>query len=311
MNSISGNFYDCIIIGAGPAGLTAALYAARAGLKTCVLEKAVPGGQAATTDRIENYPGFSKGISGPDLTMQMFEQAVKFGAEILTFDAKSILINDNFVVKIGEDELNKLMSRSIIIASGASSVKLGVPGEAELTGKGVSYCATCDGAFFRDVDVAVVGGGDSAIEEAIYLTRFASKVKIIHRRSELRATRVLQDEAFNNPKIEFIWDSVVEKLNGEEILESVVLRNVKDGSLSEIKVKGIFVYIGWTPNSYFIPSSISLDEKGYIIAANTRTSIPGVFAAGDVQDHVYRQAITAAASGCMAAIEAERFLRPR
>ncbi|MEP6917301.1 MAG: thioredoxin-disulfide reductase [Acidobacteriota bacterium] len=300
---------DVIIIGSGPAGLTAALYSARANLKPLVIEGLEAGGQLMLTTLVENWPGFRDGIMGPDLMTEMRTQAERFGAEIIRGNVTHVdLAAPPFRVKTTEGEY---FSRALILATGASARLLGLPSERALLGHGVSTCATCDGYFFRGKPIAVVGGGDSALEEAIFLTRFASQVTLVHRRAALRASKIMQDKAFANPKIAFEWNSDVEDVKdltrGE--VTSIVLRNNLTGALKEVEVDGIFVAIGHTPNTSLVAGQIDLDEPGYIVThMGSRTSVPGVFACGDVQDHIYRQAITAAGSGCMAAIDAEHYI---
>jgi thioredoxin reductase (NADPH) len=299
-----------VIVGSGPAGLTAALYAARANLTPLLIEGLEAGGQLMLTTMVENWPGFRDGIMGPDLMIEMRAQAERFGTEIIQGDVETVdLENRPFTVKIADGRA--FTTEALIIATGASARWLEIGSDRKLSGHGVSTCATCDGYFFRGRPIAVVGGGDSAMEEAIYLTKFASKVTVIHRRDSLRASKIMQDKAFANSKIEFIWNSEVADVRdvakGE--VTAVVVRNLKTGSLSELPLDGIFIAIGHTPNTHLFKGQIELDPNGYIIThAGSRTSVPGVFAAGDVQDHVYRQAITAAGSGCMAAIDAERYL---
>ena len=299
--------HDVIIIGAGPAGMTAAVYASRANLDTIMLERGVPGGQMADTEAIENYPGFES-ILGQELSTKMFEHAKKFGAEYVYGDVKGITDHGNYKeVDLGSKTLK---AKTIIIATGAEYKKLGIPGEEELTGRGVSYCAVCDGAFYRDREVVVIGGGDSAVEEGMYLTRFANKVTIIHRRDKLRAQKILQDRAFQNEKIEFIWDTVVEEINGKDgKVESVSIKNVKTGETSEFATDGVFVYIGTVPLSEPFKSLGIVDEEGYIPTnENMETKVPGVFAAGDVRVKDLRQVVTATGDGSIAAEQAAKYI---
>lgn len=299
--------YDVIIIGGGPAGLAAGLYAGRAKLKTLLLEQMLAGGQAATTDLIENYPGAPEGITGPQLTERMEEQAKKFGVEFLMAQVTGVDLKGREKVVITSEGSYK--GKTVIIATGATHRKLGCPGEEEFTGRGVSYCATCDGAFYEDLPVAVVGGGDSAITEALFLTKFASRVYVIHRRDALRATKVVQDKAFAEPKIEFIWNSVVEEIKGGEMVEEVRLKNVKTGALQDLPVKGVFIYVGLVPNTEFLKGQVKLDERGYIpVSANMETDVPGVFAAGDVTVKLLRQVVTAVGDGATAAVAAEKYI---
>jgi len=299
--------YDMVVIGGGPAGLTAALYGARGGLKTVVLEMGVPGGQAGQTDIIENYPGFPEGINGLELAMKFSEQAQRFGARIEMAAVQEVELAGNIKKAFAGDKVFE--GRTVIIATGASPRFLGVPGEKEFKGRGVSYCATCDGAFFREKKVAVVGGGDSAIEEALYLTRFASQVVIIHRRDSLRAVRVLQDRAKDNPKISFEWSTVVKAIGGENKVQKLILEDVKTGAAREEEFDGVFVFIGLDPNTDFLGDAVTKDAKGYIVTReNLATSIPGVFAAGDVRSKEFRQVSISVGDGAMAAMAAERYL---
>jgi thioredoxin reductase (NADPH) len=303
---------ELIIVGSGPAGLTAALYAARADLRPIVIEGAEAGGQLMLTTDVENYPGFPDGILGPELMMKFREQAERFGAEFVTADVDRVELSASpFGAWVGSTEYR---SEALIISTGASARMLGLPSEARLLGHGVSTCATCDGFFFREKDIAVVGGGDSAIEEALFLTKFANQVTVIHRRDELRASKIMQDRAFANPKVAFKWNSVVTDVGGDGTVDVVHLRDTLTGDASELGVGGLFVAIGHDPNTKLFEGQVDLDENGYVVlpqAGSTRTSVEGVFAAGDVADHVFRQAVTAAGTGCMAAIEAERWIEAR
>ncbi|WP_080873336.1 thioredoxin-disulfide reductase [Oceanobacillus timonensis] len=299
--------YDVIIAGAGPAGMTAAVYASRANLDTLMLERGIPGGQVANTEDVENYPGFDH-ILGPDLSNKMFDHAKKFGAEYAYGDIKSIEDHGHYkTIYAGKKVFH---TKAFIIATGAQYKKLGIPGEEELGGRGVSYCAVCDGAFFKNKELLVVGGGDSAVEEGVYLTRFASKVTIVHRRDELRAQRILQDRAFNNEKIEFIWDTVPEKINGPEgKVSSISLKNVKTDEVYDFPANGVFVYIGMLPlNDPFTDLGIT-DEEGYIpTSENMETKIPGIFAAGDIRAKDLRQIVTATGDGSIAAETAIKYV---
>lgn len=300
---------NVIIIGSGPAGLTAGLYSARANLKPLIIEGLEAGGQLMLTTLVENWPGFRDGIMGPELIEEMRVQAERFGAETVRGNVTSVNLRSNpFIVRTSEAEYS---SRSLIVATGASARLLGLPSERGLLGHGVSTCATCDGYFFRGRPIAVVGGGDSAMEEAIFLTRFASHVIIVHRRDTLRASKIMQDKAFANPKISFEWNSDVVEITdiGKGEVTGMVLRDNKTGEHKEVAVEGVFVAIGHTPNTSLFKDQLELDPNGYIVThMGARTSVRGVFACGDVQDHVYRQAITAAGTGCMAAIDAEHYL---
>jgi thioredoxin reductase (NADPH) len=298
-----------LIIGSGPAGLTAAIYAARANLTPLVIEGYEAGGQLMLTSLVENWPGHRDGIMGPALMEELRLQAIRFGAEIVQGQVSAVDLGRRpFAVRTDEAEYS---ADALIIATGASARWLGLPSEKALVGRGVSSCATCDGAFFRDRPIAVVGGGDTALEEALFLTRFASEVTLVHRRDKLRASKIMQDKAHANPKIRFAWNSVVEEIadvqQGE--VTGITLRSLTTGERTELPVHGLFVAIGHTPNTALFANQLEMNPSGYILThAGTRTSVPGVFAAGDVQDHVYRQAITAAGSGCMAAMDAEKYL---
>ncbi|MHB9096186.1 MAG: thioredoxin-disulfide reductase [Eubacteriales bacterium] len=300
--------YDVVIIGGGPAGLSAGLYASRAALKTVMLERGMPGGQAATTDKIENYPGFPEGIPGPDLMIKMDEQARRFGLEVSFSEVLSVSQQQDgdFGIKTYDGEIT---ARAVIITTGAQSKLLGVPGEDQYRGRGVSYCATCDGAFFQGKKVAVVGGGDSAIQEGIFLTKFAEKVYIIHRRNELRATKVLQDKAAAHPKIEFVLDSVITDILGKDQVEAIKIRKVSTKEEKAIAVDGIFVYVGKEPSTELFKGFVDIDDRGYIVTdARMQTTRRGVFAAGDVRQTPLRQVVTAVADGAIAAVSADEYI---
>jgi thioredoxin reductase (NADPH) len=300
---------DIIIIGSGPAGYTAALYAGRARLQPLLFEGSVTsGGALMNTTDVENFPGFPDGILGPDLMDQLRKQAERFGAELIADDVTEVDLKANpKVVRAGEDTY---LAKAVIIASGSSYRELGVPGEKRLSGHGVSWCATCDGFFFREQDIAVIGGGDSAMEEATFLTRFAKSVTIVHRRDSLRASKIMQDRALANPKIKFAWDSVVAEVLGEDRVAGLRLRNVNTGELTDLPVTGMFVAIGHDPRSELFAGQLETDPDGYLLvdSPSTRTAVEGVFACGDVVDRTYRQAVTAAGTGCAAALDAERWL---
>jgi len=299
---------DVIVVGSGPAGYTAALYTARAQLRPLVFEGSQYGGALMNTTDVENYPGFADGIAGPELMDQIRTQAERFGAELVTDDVIGVDLTGE--TKIVRTHSAAYAARSVIIATGSAYKKLGVPGEERLSGHGVSWCATCDGFFFRNQDIVVVGGGDTAMEEATFLTRFGKSVTIVHRRDSLRASKIMQERAFTNDKINFVWDSEVVEVLGEASVTGVRIRNVKTSEEQVLDASGFFVAIGHDPRSDLFRGQVRLDEEGYVLvdAPSTHTSVPGVFAAGDVVDHVYRQAVTAAGTGCAAALDAERFL---
>jgi len=307
---MSDDVSDVIIIGSGPAGYTAAIYAARAQLNPIIFEGAVTaGGALMNTTEVENFPGFPDGIMGPALMENMRAQAVKFGANLITDDVTAADLTGPIKV-VTDGNGTTFRARSVILATGSSYRELGLENEKRLSGHGVSWCATCDGFFFRDQDIAVVGGGDSAVEEATFLTRFAKSVTMIHRRDELRASKIMAQRAFNDPKINFVWDSEVVDLHGAEKLSSITVRNLKTDAVSELSVTGLFVAIGHDPRSDLFKGQVNLDGEGYVLTGQgtTATNLEGVFACGDVVDHTYRQAITAAGSGCSAALDAERYL---
>jgi thioredoxin reductase (NADPH) len=300
---------NVIIIGSGPAGLTAAIYAARAALKPLVIAGAQSGGQLMLTSEVENYPGFPEGIMGPELMAHFRAQAERFGSEVIDEDAVSVDFKQRpFTVST---EGASFKARSVIIATGASAIWLGLDSETRLRGRGVSTCATCDGFFFRGKELVVVGGGDTAVEEATFLTRFATRVTLVHRRDQLRASKIMQDRAFKDPKIGFRWNAVIDDVLGDEKVEGVRLRDVATGKLTDFRTDGLFVAIGYRPNTEMLRGQIELNDKGYVVplpGTETQTSIPGVFVAGDVEDFHYRQAVTAAGAGCKAALDAERYL---
>jgi thioredoxin reductase (NADPH) len=300
--------YDVIIIGGGPAGLTAGLYTSRAGLKSLLLERGVPGGQMANATLVENYPGFPEGIAGPELGSLMHQQAVKYGLEVVTADAKDISQEQPYY-SISTTE-GSFEASAVIIAAGSEYRKMEVAGEERLSGRGVSYCATCDGFFFRNREVAVIGGGDTAVTDALELSQHASKVYVIHRRNQLRAGKALQERAFAHPKLEFIWDTVVEEVSGDKVLEELKLRNVKTGQQSNLKVNGVFVAVGFMPNSRSFFNIIEMDDAGYIVTDETMaTSAPGIFAAGDIRRNSPRQIAAAVGDGVTAAMSAFKYVQ--
>jgi thioredoxin reductase (NADPH) len=310
MCPVTSDVRNVIIIGSGPAGWTAAVYAARANLEPLVFEGAVTaGGALMNTTEVENFPGFRDGIMGPDLMENMRAQAERFGAEIVTDDVQSVRLEDDVKV-VTDAEGVEHRARAVILAMGSAYRELGLPDEKRLSGHGVSWCATCDGFFFREQDIAVVGGGDSAVEEATFLTKFARTVTIVHRRDELRASKIMAERAHANPKIRFAWNSAVDAIHGEDKLSGVTLRDTVTGETRELPVTGLFVAIGHDPRNELVKGVVELDAEGYVLVEGrtTRTNVPGVFACGDLVDHTYRQAITAAGSGCAAALDAERFL---
>ncbi|MBT8243057.1 MAG: thioredoxin-disulfide reductase [Nitrosopumilus sp.] len=299
--------YDVIIIGAGPSGYTAGIYCSRAGYDTLILSGLLPGGQLVNTTEVENYPGFENGIMGPDLMIEMRKQSQRMGTTIIDDVAVDVDFRRKpFKVLTASEEFE---GRAVIIATGANPRKLGIEGEEEFSGKGVSYCATCDGPFFRNQEIIVVGGGDSAIEEATFLTKFATNVHVIHRREELRASKIMQERAFNNEKIKFHFDSAVTKITGDQKIQQAILKNLKTNEETPLPAGGLFVAIGHEPNTALFKGQIDLDDEGYIVLKNkTHTNLEGIFAAGDVHDRSYRQAITAAGYGCMAAIDVDKYL---
>lgn len=300
--------FQVVIIGAGGAGLTAAIYTSRANLSTVLFEKLTPGGQIAVTDMVENYPGFPEGVLGPDIALKMEEQAKKYGTSIEYQEVKSIqkLASGSFHIQAASGDFE---AQAVILAAGASFRMLGVPGERELTGKGVSYCATCDGAFFKGKHVIVVGGGDSALQEGLFLTRFATKVTVVHRRDKLRASPILQQRARENAKVDFIWDTAVEKIEGQGKVQSVLLKNLKTGEVSPFNVDGVFIFIGHDPNTSFLKGFVEMDEKGYIKSdGSVKTSVAGVFAAGEIRAGATKQLVAACGEGCEAALAAQEHL---
>jgi thioredoxin reductase (NADPH) len=299
--------YDLIIAGGGPAGLTAGLYATRAMLKTLLIERMIFGGQTASTFLVENYPGFPDGISGPELSQAMEKQAKNFG--LITENGEVDALRPEGALWEAEVGGRKILAKAVIVASGVEPNKLGVPGEEELRGRGVSYCATCDGPFFRDQEIGVIGGGDSAVDEALYLTRFAKKVYIIHRRNAFRAEKIIQDRAFKNPKIEILWDTVVTRVDGRNGVDALGIKNVITQEIRDLKVSGVFFYVGWLPLTGFLKGIADLDSAGYVLTdANMATSAKGIFAAGDVRQKLLRQVATAVGDGAIAAFSAEKYI---
>lgn len=307
----SRNEYDIVIIGGGPAGLTAGLYAARAKMDTLLIEKMIFGGQAAMTETIENYPGFPDGIGGMELTNRMREQSAKFGLTFIDAEVKAVVTGignagEGFGVETSGE---KYIASAVIVASGAEPRELAVPGEKRFKGRGVSYCATCDGAFFRDQDIVVVGGGDTAVEEGLFLTKFGRKVTLVHRRDRLRATKILQERASANPKLDFVWDSVVEEIFGEENVEGVRVKNLKTDEKRDISAKGVFVYVGIEPSTHFLEGLVDMDDAGYVVTdENMQTSQAGIFACGDARRKLLRQVVTACGEGATAAFSAQHYV---
>ncbi len=310
VNSGRSSLYDVIIVGSGPAGYTAGIYTSRARLKTLLITGSLPGGQLMTTSEVENYPGFPNGIFGPELMMNMRQQAERFGT--LALDDEVVKVDFHRQPFELTTNIETYKAEAVLVCTGASPRKLGLKGEEIFAGRGVSYCATCDGPFFKGEDIVVVGGGDTALEEATFLTKFGKSVKIVHRRDSLKASKILQDKAFENPKIEFVWSHVVADIAGNKKVASIVVRDVNNGKVKSISAGGLFVAIGHDPNTDIFKGQLELDEKGYIaLKGNSATSVEGVFAAGDVHDYRYRQAITAGGFGCMAALDVEKWLVDR
>jgi thioredoxin reductase (NADPH) len=299
--------HDAIIVGGGPAGLTAGLYAARSRLDILLLEKLTPGGQVMTTAMVENYPGFEEAISGPDLVAKMEKQARGFGLQVEIKSVEKITQEGNLKKVIADGE--EYLAKAVIVATGVEPKLLGIPGEKELRGRGVSYCATCDGPFFRDKEVVVIGGGDSAVEEAIYLTRFAKRVRLIHRRDQLRAAKLVQERAFSNEKVEVVWDTVTTRINGEQFVQSVDVKNVKSGQKDKFETSGVFLYVGVKPNSDLFDFKIDTDKAGFLRTdENMCTSVEGIYAVGDVRSKLLRQIVTATGEGATAAFAVEKYL---
>ena len=304
------NMYEVIIIGGGPGGLTTGLYTSRARLSTLLIESALYGGQMTTTEFIENYPGFPQGVTGDELSSLMAEQAKKFGMETVTEEVVKVNLEGD--MKIVQAQESAYRCKALIICTGTEYRKLGVPGEKEFAGKGVSYCATCDGAFFKDSQIVVVGGGDSALTEALFLTKFAKELTIIHRRDALRGTKIYQERIFANPRIKMLWNSVVQEIKGDSIVRSIVVKNVKTGEVNEFDTEGVFLFVGLSPRTQFLKSLVNLDEAGYIITdENCETSVKGIFAAGDCRKKLLRQVATAVGDGATAAFAAEKYLESK
>lgn len=300
--------FDVVVIGAGPTGMTAAMYTARAKLSTLLIERLIPGGQIATTSTVENYPGFPEGVEGPDLSEQMVRHAEKYGARTTSTTVTGISLDGDMRIVHTDD--GDIAAKVVIITSGADHVRLGVPGELEYMGKGVSNCAVCDGAFFADAPVAVVGGGDAALDEGLFLTRYASKVTVVHRRDQLRASKILQDRALSEPKMEFLWDTVVESIEGNGVVSALNLKNAKTGTPSALEVEGVFIYIGLSPNTDYLKGLLPTDGGGHLIVnARMETSIPGIYAAGDIRQKAARQVVSAAGDGATAALAAREYIR--
>jgi len=309
LGDLTDSYHDLVILGGGPAGLTAGMYAARSRLDVVLLEGKACGGQLMTYESVENYPGFPEGIEAPELVQRMVDQATRFGLKIEKDQALSVKVHPGNCEKIVVLKDRAIRCKAIIVATGAHARKIDVEGEERLTGKGVSYCATCDGAFFEDCIISVVGGGDMAVEEAIYLTRFGRQVNIIHRRNELRATKVIQERAFANPKIKFIWDTVVTRINGDELVTGVTLKNLKTGEVSEMATDSVFIFVGTLPFSEFLNNGVSLDKDGFVIVnKEMETSVPGIYAAGDVLSKRLRQISSSVGEGSTAAFNAEKYL---
>jgi len=307
MKSGTPNTYEVIIIGGGPAGMTAGLYSARSRFSTLLIESALLGGQMTTTDLIENYPGFPEGITGAELGRLMEEQARRFGAETVTQEVIEVGLQDD--MKVVKTHESNYLCEALIICTGTEYRKLGVPGEKEFTGKGVSFCSTCDAAFFKDCQIVVVGGGDSALTEAIFLTKFAKEVTVIHRRDALRGTKIYQERAFANPKIKFIWNSVVQEIKGDKTVQSIFVKNVKTNEVKEFQTEGVFLFVGLLPRTQFLKGLVKLDEAGYIITdEKCETSVKGIFAAGDCRKQLLRQIATAVGDGATAAFAVEKYL---